>query len=61
MAFNILYLQGAGVVAAAFLTSLSISAKDYGKQVLEIGLGGGGFDMRLSFFKPEVILHLKLQ
>lgn len=46
--------HGAGVVAAAFLTSLSISAKDYGKQVLEIGLGGGGFDMRLSFFKPEV-------
>ncbi|PIO64420.1 hypothetical protein TELCIR_13952 [Teladorsagia circumcincta] len=45
----------ARMVAAPFLmSSLSLTSNDTGKQVLEIGLGGGTFDMGLHTIKPEV-------
>ncbi|KAK6009513.1 hypothetical protein OSTOST_25550, partial [Ostertagia ostertagi] len=43
------------MVAAPFLmSSLSLDSDDRGKQVLEIGLGGGTFDMGLHEYKPYV-------
>ncbi|KAK5977601.1 PABS domain-containing protein [Trichostrongylus colubriformis] len=43
------------MVAATFLMySLSLHAMDKEKQVLEIGLGGGSFDMGLHLLKPYV-------
>ncbi|RCN46447.1 hypothetical protein ANCCAN_07535 [Ancylostoma caninum] len=41
------------IVAPFFLGSLTLDANNEGKKVLEIGLGGGGFDMTLSKWKPE--------
>ncbi|KAK6032109.1 hypothetical protein OSTOST_01722 [Ostertagia ostertagi] len=43
------------MVAVSFvMSSLSPILADKGKQVLEIGLGGGSFDMGLHKIKPEV-------
>ncbi|KAK6045852.1 hypothetical protein COOONC_16643 [Cooperia oncophora] len=45
----------ARMVGAPFLmSSLSLHSNDSGKQVLEIGLGGGTFDMGLHALKPYV-------
>ncbi|VDO05103.1 unnamed protein product [Haemonchus placei] len=43
------------MIAATFLLqSLPLEEMGMGKQVLEIGLGGGGFDMGLHKMKPHV-------
>ncbi|KIH53113.1 hypothetical protein ANCDUO_16768 [Ancylostoma duodenale] len=45
----------AGMLVAPFLvSSLTLNSPDIGKTVLEIGLGGGSFDMNLHKWKPNV-------
>uniref|UniRef100_A0A7I4YUI2 PABS domain-containing protein n=1 Tax=Haemonchus contortus TaxID=6289 RepID=A0A7I4YUI2_HAECO len=45
----------AAIVAATFLMpSLTLEETGKGKQILEIGLGGGNYDMRLHKMKPYV-------
>nr|CDJ84000.1 Methyltransferase-like protein 13 [Haemonchus contortus] len=45
----------ARMIAAPFImNTLSLNSSDSGKQVLEIGLGGGTFDMGLHELKPDV-------
>ncbi|EYC18124.1 hypothetical protein Y032_0028g1688 [Ancylostoma ceylanicum] len=45
----------AGMLVAPFLvSSLTLDSPDNGKTVLEIGLGGGSFDMNLHKWKPNV-------
>ncbi|KAK6032108.1 hypothetical protein OSTOST_01721 [Ostertagia ostertagi] len=45
------------MVAASFvMSSLSLNDEDNGKQVLEIGLGGGSFNMALHKIKPDVTI-----
>uniref|UniRef100_A0A1I7XUZ7 Methyltranfer_dom domain-containing protein n=1 Tax=Heterorhabditis bacteriophora TaxID=37862 RepID=A0A1I7XUZ7_HETBA len=45
----------AGLLIAPFVvSSLSLNGLDSHKSVLEIGLGGGSFDMALSKLKPEI-------
>ncbi|EPB65598.1 hypothetical protein ANCCEY_15335, partial [Ancylostoma ceylanicum] len=44
----------AGMLVAPFLvSSLTLDSPDNGKTVLEIGLGGGSFDMNLHKWKPN--------
>ncbi|EYB85206.1 hypothetical protein Y032_0303g1910 [Ancylostoma ceylanicum] len=52
--FPTFLLTAVMIVAPFFLGSLSLGAKDEGKKVLEIGLGGGSFNMALKKLKPEV-------
>ncbi|CAJ0589788.1 unnamed protein product [Cylicocyclus nassatus] len=53
--FDIRSQYVAGMLVAPFLVSaLSTDSSDVGKTVLEIGLGGGSFDMFLHKLKPKV-------
>ncbi|EYB85207.1 hypothetical protein Y032_0303g1910 [Ancylostoma ceylanicum] len=53
--FPTFLLTAVMIVAPFFLGSLSLGAKDEGKKVLEIGLGGGSFNMALKKLKPECV------